>query len=54
MALGDAMSGQETFTKMIELNPTQKVVVVSGYSTNEDVIKTLKLGAAPLSKNHTP
>lgn len=50
MALGDGMSGQETFTKMIELNPTQKAVVVSGYSTNEDVIKTLKLGACSFIK----
>ena len=45
MVLGDGIGGHETYQKMIELNPKQKAVIVSGYSTNEDVRKTLKLGA---------
>ncbi|MCP4343194.1 MAG: response regulator [Desulfobulbaceae bacterium] len=50
MVLGDGIGGHQTYQKMIELNPRQKAVIVSGYSTNEDVRKTLKLGACSFVK----
>lgn len=48
MMLGDGIGGFETFSKMIGLNPKQKAVIVSGYSTSEDVHKTLELGACAI------
>jgi CheY-like chemotaxis protein len=50
MILGDGIGGLETYKKMIEINPTQKAVIVSGYSTSADVRKTLELGACSITK----
>ena len=50
MILGDGIGGLETYRKMIKINPSQKAVIVSGYSTSEDVRKTLELGACSITK----
>jgi signal transduction histidine kinase/ActR/RegA family two-component response regulator len=50
MILGDGIGGLGTYRKMIKINPTQKAVIVSGYSTSEDVRKTLELGACSITK----
>jgi signal transduction histidine kinase/CheY-like chemotaxis protein len=50
MILGGGIGGLETYQKMIKINPSQKAVIVSGYSTSEDVRKTLELGACSITK----
>lgn len=50
MILGEGIGGYETYQKMKEHNPLQKAIIVSGYSTSEDVQKTLDLGASALVK----
>lgn len=45
MHLGDGIGGFETYKEMIKLKPGQKAVIVSGYSTCEDVRRTMELGA---------
>lgn len=50
MLLGDGINGCETYEKMLARNPNQKAIIASGYSTNEDVQKTLKMGAQTIIK----
>lgn len=50
MVIGAGLSGLQTYTKILQLYPTQKAVIVSGYSESEDVKATLKLGAGSLLK----
>ncbi len=50
MILGEGMNGLETYTEMLKLNPSQKAVIVSGYSTSDDISKTLDLGASGIIK----
>lgn len=45
MVMEPGMSGYETFKEIGQFKPTQKAIVVSGYSRSEDVNKTLALGA---------
>ena len=39
------MDGRETFLSMKEINPNVKTMLISGYSENMSVIKTLNEGA---------
>lgn len=50
MILGEGMGGLQTYQKMIALNPLQKAIIVSGYSTSEEVQKTLEMGAFSIIK----
>lgn len=50
MLLGDGISGFETYQRMIEINPGQKAIIVSGYSTSEEVRQTMALGAFSIIK----
>ncbi len=50
MILKDGMSGYETYKKILEMKPDQKAVIVSGYSSSEEVQQALKLGASTIIK----
>ena len=50
MLLGDGLSGCETYEKMLEIKPGQKAIIASGYSTSEEVEKTLLMGAQTIIK----
>lgn len=50
MVLGEGMTGLETFRKIVKINPHQKAIIVSGYSTSDDVQETLALGASGVVK----
>lgn len=50
MLLGEGISGFETYRRMIEFNPEQKAIIVSGYSTSEEVRRTMELGAFAIIK----
>ena len=52
MELG--MDGLETYTKILEINPRQKVIIISGFSENDRVRQALDLGInAYLQKPYT-
>jgi len=44
MIMGEGMNGRETYEKILEINPAQKAIVVSGYSENEEVVRIKHLG----------
>jgi len=48
--LNNILSGFETYRRMIEFNPEQKAIIVSGYSTSEEVHRTMELGAFAIIK----
>lgn len=50
MELGEGLNGLETFKKIISLYPEQKAIIVSGYSTSNNVYETLHLGASSIVK----
>lgn len=50
MILKDGMSGYDTYKKILEINPEQKAVIISGYASSEEVKKTLQLGASAIIK----
>lgn len=50
MQMAPGINGRETYTRICALVPGQKAVVVSGYSTNEDVEATLRCGAGAFLK----
>ncbi len=50
MLLGDGLSGCETYEKMLDIKPGQKAIIASGYSTSEEVEKTLLMGAQTIIK----
>ncbi|MBD3217367.1 MAG: PAS domain S-box protein [candidate division Zixibacteria bacterium] len=45
MIMPGGMQGAETYEKMLELNPDQKAIIVSGYAESDQVNKAMKLGA---------
>ncbi len=50
MILGDGLNGRQTYEQMLALKTSQKALVVSGYSTSDDVDKALELGAHSIIK----
>jgi CheY-like chemotaxis protein len=44
MLMGDGMNGRQTYEKILELNPEQKAIVVSGYCGVEELEKAKSLG----------
>ena len=46
MLMEPGMNGYETYRQMLKIYPQQKAIIISGYSNNIDVERTLKLGAA--------
>lgn len=45
MIMDSDMGGRQTYEKIVALRPGQKAIIVSGFSENEEVEKTLRLGA---------
>ncbi|MGD9874933.1 MAG: response regulator [Kiritimatiellia bacterium] len=50
MIMAPGMDGLETFRRIREINPVQKVVIVTGFTETEDVREALKLGAGAYVK----
>lgn len=44
MLLGDGIDGLDTYKKVLEVNPKQKAVVVSGFAETDRVREILTLG----------
>lgn len=44
MIIGEGLNGRETFEKMLEINPYQKAIIVSGYARQDEVVKAKELG----------
>ena len=54
MVMGKGMDGLDTYRRIQELRPEQKVIIVSGYSESERLAEVLRLGAqAYLKKPYT-
>ncbi|MEN6620407.1 MAG: PAS domain S-box protein [Smithella sp.] len=45
MIMEPEMDGMETYRRIVEINPKQKALIVSGFSENERVRKTQEMGA---------
>ncbi|MCJ8499764.1 ATP-binding protein [Desulfatitalea alkaliphila] len=45
MIMAPGIDGMETYRRILEINPVQKAIIVSGFSETEDVRKTLQMGA---------
>ena len=45
MIMVPGISGRQTYKELLELNPSQRAIVASGYSETEDVKATIELGA---------
>jgi two-component system, cell cycle sensor histidine kinase and response regulator CckA len=45
MVMGSGMDGLDTYRRILEIRPHQKVIIVSGYSETERTKKALELGA---------
>jgi PAS domain S-box-containing protein len=45
MVMPEGMDGLETYQRALEINPSQKAIIVSGYSEGERIEMALKLGA---------
>lgn len=50
MILGEGIDGYETYKAITALRPDQKAIIVSGFSTSEDVRKVMELGASSIVK----
>jgi two-component system cell cycle sensor histidine kinase/response regulator CckA len=50
MILPAGMNGLETYSKILEVQPKQKALIVSGYAETDLVKKVQKLGAGPYIK----
>ncbi len=50
MLLKPDMNGLETYKQILQISPQQKAIVISGYSQNDDIKKTLALGAGAFLK----
>ncbi len=46
MLMEPGINGYETYRQMRQFQPNQKAIIISGYSNNLDVEKTLSLGAS--------
>jgi len=51
MIMAPGIDGLETYQRILEINPQQKAILVSGYSQTERVMEAQKLGPAPMSKS---
>jgi PAS domain S-box-containing protein len=50
MIMESGIDGLETYRKILEIHPTQKAIIVSGFSESERVQQAQKLGAGPYIK----
>jgi two-component system cell cycle sensor histidine kinase/response regulator CckA len=50
MIMAPGIDGLETYQRILEVNPKQKAIIVSGFSETERVKKAQKLGAGAYVK----
>jgi signal transduction histidine kinase/CheY-like chemotaxis protein len=50
MLMEPGINGRQTYEKILKLYPNQKAIIASGFSKNEDVKATLRLGASGFTK----
>jgi PAS domain S-box-containing protein len=50
MIMDPGMNGRETFEQIIRIRPSQKAIVVSGYSASKDIKRVMELGVRFLLK----
>jgi YesN/AraC family two-component response regulator len=50
MVMEPGINGRETFGRIIQDNPGQKAIIVSGYSENEDIKQVMEMGVLSLLK----
>ena len=50
MIMAPGINGRETYERIIEIRPSQKAVIVSGFAETDDVKATLELGAGQFVK----
>lgn len=50
MIMEPGINGRETYERIIQHNPNQKAIIVSGYSENEDIKKVIQYGSGQLLK----
>ena len=50
MIMDPGIDGLETYKKILDINPTQKAIIVSGFSESERVHEVQELGAGPYVK----
>jgi len=44
MMMGDGLNGHETFERILQINPHQKAILISGYSKYEDLLQAKNIG----------
>ena len=44
MMMGEGLNGRETFERILEINPHQKAIVISGYAKSDEIAKISELG----------
>jgi DNA-binding NarL/FixJ family response regulator len=50
MILGEGMDGLDTYRKILEIHPSQKAIITSGFSESERVKEAQDLGAGKYIK----
>lgn len=50
MIMPDGMNGLETYKQILDIVPSQKAVIASGYAIGDDVYETMKIGAGKYIK----
>lgn len=50
MIMDPGIDGMETYKRILEINPSQKAIIVSGYSETDRVRKAQEMGAGPFVK----
>jgi DNA-binding NtrC family response regulator len=45
MIMDPGINGRETYSRIIEIHPNQKAIIVSGFAETDEVKETIKLGA---------
>ena len=46
MMMGEGLNGRETFERILQIQPQQKAIVISGYAKNTEILKAKDLGIA--------
>ncbi len=46
MMMGEGLTGRETFERILNINPMQKAIVISGYADNKEIRKIKQLGVS--------
>jgi DNA-binding NtrC family response regulator len=52
MIMTPGIDGLETYQKVLEVNPKQRAILVSGFSETDRAREAQRLGRGPMLKNH--